>query len=669
MTSTTMENDVAPVEKAQPGASWQDKEEHVLPKNRLGIVFFGLMCTMFLAALDQTIVATALPTIVAKLGGGNSYSWVGSAYMLAAGAFGPMYGKLSNMFGRRRNDPVDIPLTHVLGRKPILYSSILIFLVMCSEFVYPLGAYLRIPQFGSAMCGAAQSMVWLIVCRAIQGIGGGGIIQLVIITISDIVPLKDRGRYGGLIGATYGIASVVGPLLGGVRFVRFVDPAVCSHDTQAFAEHVSWRWCFFINLPTGGVAAVVLFTFLNLNPHQKRPIRDQLAELDFIGLICFVAGVVCLLIGFDFSQTSCECHRFFVVKRVNNLVSQGSTAETIAPLVIGIVLLIVGGINEMYTKRSAIIPARLFKTRTTGIILVTVFLHAIVFFGASYMRYAVPRLSVDLRRVHRMITFSLGTALVSIVSGQIMSRTGRYRPIIWVAYSVMTLGMGLMIMLDYTSSLYVFPIYEPCRHAHSIYSARQEIFPLIAALGIGCLFQTPLVALQAAMPLRDMATASSCFMFLRTVGGAVGISIGEAIIASVLPQKLAGIPNFASLDIGTTAADLNDSIGIIHLIPDITLRNAVLHAWSEAIGTIWIMSTPLAGFALILTLFMREYSLERKTVRSGEAKSPGDLEKGTTESRNNDGDREALDDEPEISPTNTVAHAEEPNVDEEKVKA
>ncbi|KAF9218222.1 MFS general substrate transporter, partial [Gyrodon lividus] len=121
---------------------------------------------------SKTIVATALPTIVANLGGGNNYSWVGSAYMLAAGAFGPLYGKLSNMF----------------GRKPILYSSIITFL------------------FGSALCGAAQSMTWLIVCRAVQGVGGGGIIQLVIITISDIVPLQDRGRYGGLIGATYGIA-------------------------------------------------------------------------------------------------------------------------------------------------------------------------------------------------------------------------------------------------------------------------------------------------------------------------------------------------------------------------------------------------------------------------------------------------------------------------------
>ncbi|KIJ16698.1 hypothetical protein PAXINDRAFT_112681 [Paxillus involutus ATCC 200175] len=557
-------------DKAEPGASWNQKEEHVLPKNRLGIVLFALMCTTFLAALDQMIVAVALPTIVADVGGGNSYSWVGSAYMLAAGAFGPLYGKLSNMF----------------GRKPILYSSIMLFLI------------------GSALCGAAQSMDWLVVCRAVQGIGGGGIIQLVFITISDIVPLQDQGRYSGAVGATYG-------------FARQVQSFVL-----AFAEHVSWRWCFFINLPTGGLAAVLLFVFLNLNPHQKRPLRDQVAELDFIGLFSLVTGVVCLLIGFNFSQNS------------------WSDAKTIALLVVGLVLLIVGGINELFTIRSAILPARLFKTRTTGIILITVFLHAIVFFAATYylpLYYQVLGASATGAGV-RTIPFQLGAAIISIVSGLVLSKSGKYRVIMWTSYVLMTLGMGLMITLDYTSSEYVLHF--------------QNIFPLIASLGIGCLFQVPLVALQAAMPLKDMATASSAYMFLRTVGGAVGIAVGEAIISTVLPKKLSGIANISSLGLGDSAAALNDSVSKIHLIPDVTLRNAVLHAWSRSIATIWIVCTPLCGVALILTLFLRAYSLSRKTVQSGDAKTVDDAEKGIEAPSDKDEDGTGI-----TTRTNTIATA------------
>lgn len=529
--------------KAPPGASWQDKEEHVLPKNRLGIVFLGLMCSVFLAALDQTIVATALPTIVAQLGGGNQYSWVGSAYMLSAGAFGPLYGKLSNMF----------------GRKPILYASICTFLL------------------GSALCGAAQSMIWLIVARAVQGIGGGGIIQLVIITISDIVPLKDRGRYGGFVGATFGVASVLGPLLGG-----------------ALTEHVSWRWCFFINLPTGGVAAVILFIFLNLNPHQSRPIREQIAELDFVGLFSFVGGVVCLLLGFQFSQTS------------------WSNAKTITLLVVGCTLFVLGGVNEVFTTRSAIVPARLFKTRTTAILLVSAFLHAITFFSASYylpLYYQVLGASATGAGI-RMIPFSLGTAIMSIVAGVINSRTGKCRPIMWCAYATMTLGWGLMTMLDYNSN-----------------NAEKELYPFVATLGVGCLFQVPIIAIQAAMPIKDMATASSAFMFLRTVGGAVGISVGEAIISSLLSKKMASIPGLSSYVSGSTAALLNDDVSYLHLIPDVTVRDAILHAYSRSISAIWIMNTPISGVALILTLFLREYSMARKIV-TGEVKTPSDAEMG-----------------------------------------
>ncbi|KAJ7663013.1 major facilitator superfamily domain-containing protein [Mycena rosella] len=497
----------------------REDDEHIVPHNNLPLVFIALMLTAFLAALDQTIVSTALPTIVPSwegakllLGRKSPNNSLPSAYLIASAAICPAYGKLSD----------------ILGRKLVLYPSILVFLI------------------GSALCGAAQSMTWLILARALQGIGGGGITQMIQIVIGDIVSLEDRGTYGSFVGAMWGIAGVIGPVVGG-----------------ALTDHVSWRWCFWINLPTGGLAGLLLFFFLNLNPHHGKSFMEHAREFDFVGLFLFVGGVVCLLLGFNQSQEGWD------------------RPATIALLVVGCVTIAFG------------------VTRTTGLIFFCVFFHSFAFFCAAYylpLYFQILGASATKSGV-LIIPFSLLSSVTSALGGYVVSRMGDYRPIMWISYVVMALGYGLMIMLNERSSI-----------------ALQIIYPSVAGLGLGGLFLPPLIGLQAAMPVKEMATSSTTFGLFRALGSTIGVSVGQAIWSGVLRSRISKISN---LTLDLSGAALEDSIHQIQSIQPESVRQQVLHAYTKGVSAIWIVNTPIICVSLVASLFLKKYSLKRKVIRTG----------------------------------------------------
>ncbi|KAH8927770.1 MFS general substrate transporter [Atractiella rhizophila] len=526
--------------RAEAGAGWKGRkeEEHHLPKNRMWIVFTGLVLAVFLGALDQTLVSTALPAIVRDLGGANLYSWVGTSYLLASACCTPLFGKISD----------------IVGRKPVIFLAIGLFML------------------GSALCGAAKSMKMLIVARSIQGMGGGGIFTMANIITGDIVPLDKRGNYAGIIGMMWGVASVLGPLIGGV-----------------FADHVTWRWGFYINLPTGAVSVIILVLFLNLNPMPKKSLKEQFASFDFVGLASLVIGVGLLLLGFNHAEET------------------WSDPLTISTIAIGGSLILFTGVYDAYTTKLPILPPRLFKTRTTIAVLISVFIHSLVYFAVSYylpLYYQILGSSATTSALEQ-IPYTVGSSLVSAAAGIIISKMGDYRWVSWVSWVIQTVGVGTMVLLDSTSSRF-----------------EKEFYPFIAGFGVGGLFVAPLIAINAATSLSQMATSTTALLLARQLAGSIGISLGQTIYANELTRRLGKIPDYVG---PTGAAARNDVRDLVHIQPP-ELRRQVLHAYAESLTTVWIFLVPCSVVGTLVVFLYRKYTLKRVIVKASGEKEDKDAD-------------------------------------------
>jgi EmrB/QacA subfamily drug resistance transporter len=490
----------------------------------LALVFGGLLLVMFLAALDQTIVATALPTIVGDLGGLDHISWVVTAYLLAQTVVTPLYGKLGDMY----------------GRKVVLQGALVIFLI------------------GSALCGLSQNLDELIAFRALQGLGGGGLMVSAQAAIGDVVPPRERGRYVGLFGAVFGLASVAGPLLGGF-----------------LTTNLSWRWIFYVNLPLGIVAMFVLAATL---PSVADRVHHN---IDYVGTALLAAGLSGIVLMASLGGVS---------------YAWGS------PLIVG---LAVAGVLFLaaflwFERRASepVLPPRLLTNRVFVVTSAVGFVVGFALFGAiTYLPLflQVVKGASPTGSGLQLLPLMGGLLITSIASGQVITRTGHYKPFPIAGTAVMALGLYLLSTMDPSIS-------------------REAIigFMFVLGLGLGLVMQVLVLAVQNAVDYSDLGVATSGATLFRSMGGALGTSVLGAIFANRLSNQLkSALPAGAS---APSSGEVNPQ-QIAHL--PAALHAAYLHAFTTSLSSVFIVAALVAVVAFVLSWFIRELPL-RETIGTGD---------------------------------------------------
>jgi len=487
-------------------------------KRNILLVFAGLMVTMLLASLDQTIFSTALPTIVGELDGVDHMLWVTTAYILASTIMLPVYGKLGDL----------------IGRKGLFIGAIALFIA------------------GSIVGGLADSMSWLIAGRAIQGLGGGGLMILSQAIIADVVPARERGKYMGIMGGVFALSSVAGPLLGGW-----------------FTEGIGWRWAFWMNIPLGILAIVSAVVFLKL----PKVAHDK-PRIDFTGMGLLAIASTCLVLVTTWG---------------------GTTYDWDSLVIIGLIAgFVVAGIAFVMVERKAaepIMPLHLFKDRNFNLTTIAGLITGIAMFGAlAYLpTYLQMVTGVNATEAGLLMIPMMAALLVSsIVSGQLVSRTGRYKWLPIVGTSIVAVALALMSTMTPT-----LPIWILCS------------FLALMGLGLGMSMQILILIVQNSFPVREVGTATASNNYFRQIGASLGAAIVGSLFVARLTDLLA-----ERMPTGAAAGGESNSFtpAIVRDLPA-AVRDVIVGSYNDALTPVFLYMVPLVIVAAILLCFVKEKPL------------------------------------------------------------